>query len=194
MKRWEDMSNIEWIRQRIKKNEYEYFDHADYEREQDRLSVEDIEQVLLAGHIIEDYPRDPRGPSCLVLGYTSLPIHIVCNRASENVLRILTAYIPAPPKWVTPSTRGGDKVMQTYADCSFCGGRVVEKRVQKACWWGGRIKALINNVPAGVCTQCGERFYQAAVLKKIEALVEKEELFTRSTPVPTAEFTASEPE
>ena len=80
--------------------------------------------------------------------------------------------------------------MQTYGDCSYCGGKVIEKRVQKTCWWGEKLRALIENVPAGVCTQCGERFYKAAVLKGIEVMLKKKSSFT-SICIPMAEFAAS---
>ena len=80
--------------------------------------------------------------------------------------------------------------METYADCSYCGGGVQEQRVQKVCWWGGKLKALIDNVPAGVCTQCGERFYKAIVLKEIESMLEKEDSFSNIT-IPAAEFAES---
>ena len=55
-----------------------------------------------------------------------------------------------------------------YDDCTFCGGRVTERRVQKPCFWGEKLIAVVDNVPAGVCEQCGERYYRAAVLKRIE--------------------------
>ena len=79
--------------------------------------------------------------------------------------------------------------MATYADCNYCGGHVTEKRVQKACWWGDRLVAVIDNVPAGVCTQCGERFYQAAILKRIERMLENREGFEKME-LPNAEFAA----
>jgi len=56
-----------------------------------------------------------------------------------------------------------------YDDCTYCGGRVKERRVQKPCFWGDKLIALADKVPAGVCEQCGERYYKAAVLKRIEA-------------------------
>jgi hypothetical protein len=46
---------------------------------------------------------------------------------------------------------------------------VKERRVQKPCFWGDKLVALADKVPAGVCEQCGERYYKAAVLKRIEA-------------------------
>ena len=53
--------------------------------------------------------------------------------------------------------------------CEYCGGPIVEKRVtlhRKA----GRY-VLIENVPAGVCTECGTRYYSADVLKMTEESV-----------------------
>jgi hypothetical protein len=44
------------------------------------ITARDVRQVVKRGTIIEEYPDDPRGPSCLMLGYglDSRPIHIVC--------------------------------------------------------------------------------------------------------------------
>ena len=69
-------------------------------------------------------------------------------------------------------TNGRVKVAKTkykYDDCTFCGGRVTERLVQKPCFWGDKLVALVDKVPAGVCEQCGERYYKASVLKRIEA-------------------------
>ena len=51
--------------------------------------------------------------------------------------------------------------------CEYCGGAIVEARVtlhRKSA--GGYI--LIEDVPAGVCQECGTRYYAANVLKTIE--------------------------
>ena len=62
-------------------------------------------------------------------------------------------------------------------DCTFCGGRVQERLVTKACWWGDQLVAIVEDVPASVCDQCGERYYKAYVLKEIEAMLSKKEAF-----------------
>jgi len=77
--------------------------------------------------------------------------------------------------------------MSSYDDCSFCGGRVTEKHVQKACWWGDKLTAIVDNVPAGVCEQCGERYYQARILKEVEALLKKNR-FSNTAHIPLADF------
>lgn len=60
---------INWIREKIIDDQYEYLSHADDERQADKISVAEVEKALLQGEILEFYPDDPRGPSCLVLGY-----------------------------------------------------------------------------------------------------------------------------
>lgn len=79
--------------------------------------------------------------------------------------------------------------MKGYDDCTFCGGRVTERTVQKPCWWGDKLIALVDNVPAGVCEQCGERYYKASVLKEIEKLIKRRDKFQKVT-LPLADFVA----
>jgi YgiT-type zinc finger domain-containing protein len=51
--------------------------------------------------------------------------------------------------------------------CEYCGGKIVEKRVTLHRKLKGRY-VLIENIPAGVCTECGTRYYAANVLKTME--------------------------
>lgn len=64
------------------------------------ISRQEIETVIYTGEIIEDYPEDVRGHSCLVLGLgdNTRPIHIVCAPKDEY-LTIISAYLPIPEKW-----------------------------------------------------------------------------------------------
>lgn len=51
------------------------------------------------GELIEDYPEDTRGHSCLILGFpTGRPIHVVCSPKKEY-LAIITAYLPNEKEW-----------------------------------------------------------------------------------------------
>lgn len=54
--------------------------------------------------------------------------------------------------------------------CEYCDGPIVEKRVTLHRKVKGNY-VLIENVPAGVCTQCGTRYYAVNVLKTIEESV-----------------------
>ncbi len=53
--------------------------------------------------------------------------------------------------------------------CHFCAGQVVQRRVRVDFRWGRRLK-VIEGVPAGVCQQCGERYFAAADYKVMEDL------------------------
>ena len=75
-----------------------------------------------------------------------------------------------------------------YDDCYFCGGKVTERHVQKACWWGDKLIAIIDNVPAGVCEQCGERYYTAAVSKEVETLLKQRVKFDAQIQIPFTDF------
>jgi YgiT-type zinc finger domain-containing protein len=51
--------------------------------------------------------------------------------------------------------------------CEHCGGGIVEKCVSLHRKFKGKY-ILIENVPAGVCRQCGTRYFAANVLKTVE--------------------------
>ncbi len=57
--------------------------------------------------------------------------------------------------------------MKGFGDCSFCGGSVEERKIE----YDYRRKAhllIIENVPAGVCRQCGEVYFLPQILKKMD--------------------------
>ncbi|PIV52344.1 MAG: YgiT-type zinc finger domain-containing protein [Elusimicrobia bacterium CG_4_10_14_0_8_um_filter_37_32] len=84
---------------------------------------------------------------------------------------------------------GGEYMNKSYKydNCNFCGGRVSERRVQKACWWGEKLLAIVDNVPAGVCEQCGEKYYRAVILRQVENLIRNRKKLNKIS-VPLAEF------
>ena len=59
------------------------------------IAPDEVRTAINNGEVIEDYPDDLRGHSCLLLGYgtQSRPIHVVCAPKDEY-LAIITAYIP----------------------------------------------------------------------------------------------------
>ncbi|MBM3236194.1 DUF4258 domain-containing protein [Candidatus Poribacteria bacterium] len=99
--------DIEEIKARVRNNQYVYTLHAEIERKADELTFAQVEEALLSGEILEQYPATGRGESCLVVGFAGdIPIHIVCGWRGENIA-FITVYIPRPPKFVAPWTRGG---------------------------------------------------------------------------------------
>jgi YgiT-type zinc finger domain-containing protein len=54
--------------------------------------------------------------------------------------------------------------------CDFCQGQTTSRKVTKHHWYKGRL-FIIENVPAQVCRQCGERYYHATTLDAIDHLL-----------------------
>ena len=97
---------IKEIKKKIKYDKYEICFHAEKERYAEDISTSDLEAAISSGEILEDYANDPRGPSCLILGYSqNRPIHIVCGYTLIKWIRIITVYIPKLPKWTNEKTR-----------------------------------------------------------------------------------------
>ena len=64
------------------------------------ISISEVREVITGGHVVEDYPSDPRGHSCLLGGDTSEKrhVHVVCS-PKDDYLAIVTAYIPSEDDW-----------------------------------------------------------------------------------------------
>ncbi|MCK6556940.1 DUF4258 domain-containing protein [Candidatus Binatia bacterium] len=88
------------VRERIAAGKYVVsFTHTEKLRRR-RIRADEIERAIENGEIIEDYPDDPRGPSCLILGHAGeRPIHVVCGRLEADEILIVTAYQPDADEW-----------------------------------------------------------------------------------------------
>jgi hypothetical protein len=64
------------------------------------IATDEVRAVIERGELVEDYPSDPRGHSCLLLGFGKggRPIHVVCS-PKEDYLAIITAYLPDVREW-----------------------------------------------------------------------------------------------
>lgn len=64
------------------------------------ITPAEVEHVVKTGEIVEEYPDDPRGASCLILGHgeNQRAIHVVCAPKPEY-LAVITAYLPDPEQW-----------------------------------------------------------------------------------------------
>jgi hypothetical protein len=77
-----------------------------YERSIERNIAEaEAAEAILRGKIIEEYPDDKYGPSCLIFGRTrrARPIHVQCCLPPE--IWIITVYEPDPNEWIDFSKR-----------------------------------------------------------------------------------------
>ena len=100
------MIDIEWIKGKARAAEYYFSRHGDQERQDDNLTIAEVEESLLNGIALEQYEDTGRGESCLVAGFSNMgiPIHAVCGRRGDDLV-IVTTYIPKPPKFRNPYER-----------------------------------------------------------------------------------------
>jgi hypothetical protein len=94
------MDLIESIKDQVRAGGYRFTVHG-FERCTERgISPNEIEDVILIGEIIESYPEDKYGPSCLIWCRTrdGLLLHVQC---SIDPVWIITAYDPTlnPEEW-----------------------------------------------------------------------------------------------
>jgi Domain of unknown function (DUF4258) len=92
---------IEEIRQKIADEQFEFSKHAVDQSILRNILVKEVKEAIANGQIIEDYPDDKYGASCLISGLTQdeLPIHIHCSYPSRPLIRIITLYEPSLQRW-----------------------------------------------------------------------------------------------
>jgi len=96
------------IQARVREGKYRESRHARNERSNDNLTLQQVEEALLSGKILEHYPDTGRGDSCLIVGFAGeAAIHVVCGWSGpeQAELVLITVYKPGPPKFVDPWTR-----------------------------------------------------------------------------------------
>jgi hypothetical protein len=97
------MTLLDEIRGKILKRQYEFSKHAVDQSIVRDISVPEVEEAIAdRSEIIEDYPEDKYGPSCLILGFTRMgrPLHIQCSYPSRPIVKIITLYEPDPDLWI----------------------------------------------------------------------------------------------
>ncbi len=93
---------IEQIREKVVQGQFEFTRHAVDQSILRHISVQELLESIIAGEIIEDYPDDKYGPSCLIFGLTlsGRPLHIQCSYPTRPLVKIVTLYEPDPNQWI----------------------------------------------------------------------------------------------
>jgi hypothetical protein len=96
------MALIDDIRTKIAHGEFEFSQHAVGQSIVRHISVQECREAIAAGEIIEDYPNDKYGPSCLLFGRTATgrPLHVQCTYPYRPKVMIITLYEPDPNRWI----------------------------------------------------------------------------------------------
>ncbi len=96
------MRLLDEIRQKIDANLFEFSKHAVDQSIIRRISVQEVREIFANAEVIEDYPEDKYGPSCLLFGRTMAgrPLHIQCSYPSRPLIKVITLYEPDPAHWI----------------------------------------------------------------------------------------------
>ena len=60
--------------------------------------------------------------------------------------------------------------MVTPMKCEFCNSETIAKKVRKQHWFQGKLY-IVENVEAEVCAECGERYFHATTLDRIDKVI-----------------------
>ena len=71
--------------------------------------------------------------------------------------------------------------------CELCDGKLEHREVLARFRFKGET-IYIEHVPAWVCKQCGEQYYDAPVYKQMERIAQQREQIQRQISFPLAEF------
>ena len=99
-------ADLERIKQAAKRGRFKITLHARVEMHAEGIMDKEMREAILDGTIVEDYPEDERGHSCLVYGQTGegRHLHVVVSAFADPPI-IITVYEPKPPRWETPTER-----------------------------------------------------------------------------------------
>jgi hypothetical protein len=93
---------IDEIRRRVARGDFEFSQHAVDQAIIRHISVQELRETIAGGEVIEVYPEDKYGSSCLIFGMTRVgrPIHVQCSDPSRPTVKIVTVYEPDPALWI----------------------------------------------------------------------------------------------
>jgi hypothetical protein len=97
------MGILQDMKGKVASGDYEFSKHAVDQSIIRHISVDEvIEAISSSAEIIEDYPDDKYGSSCLLLGFTrsGRPLHIQCSYPGRPILKIVTVYEPDKDLWI----------------------------------------------------------------------------------------------
>lgn len=96
------MEIIVEIRAKFTRDEFEFSRHALDRTILRMIRIQEIREAIEHCELVEDYPDDKYGPSCLLLGFTQgqRALHIQCSYPTRPLVKIITVYEPDPAEWL----------------------------------------------------------------------------------------------
>ena len=97
-----EKDTVAGIREKIASGRFEFSQHATDQTILRAIAVQEVRDAIATCELVEDYPDDKYGPSCLLLGFTASnrPLHIHYSYPSRHVIKVITLYEPDPLRWI----------------------------------------------------------------------------------------------
>ena len=96
---------IESIRKKYTSGRVRFSIHSMKRMDERKISLSEIEGVILTGEIVEEYPKDIPCPSYLIMGYVRghEPLYVLAGLGEK--LTIITVHWQDPEKWLDAGRR-----------------------------------------------------------------------------------------
>lgn len=69
------------------------------------------------------------------------------------------------------------------SECEYCSGEIRQKKVSVDHWCEGKL-VIIKDIPVGVCQECGQRYYAAVTLARLDTMAQNGDTASERIPVP----------
>lgn len=91
--------DIEALREAFVARRYLFTEHASDRAVERDIASHEVEEAIAAGEVIEDYPDDKYGPSCLIMGMTITGRVLHVQVCYPPAVKIITVYEPSLEEW-----------------------------------------------------------------------------------------------
>lgn len=91
---------INLIKDKILEGEYRFSEHAVKKMIKRLIERFEVEDAIINGEIIEEYPDDKYSPSCLIYGKTRNGRDLHIQASLPPAVVVITAYEPDPSEWI----------------------------------------------------------------------------------------------
>ena len=88
------------VKAEITTGNYRFSDHAVKRMIRRSIDRMEVEEAVLRGEIIEEYPDDKYSPSCLIFGVSRAGRHLHVQLSLPPAVIVITAYEPDASEWI----------------------------------------------------------------------------------------------
>jgi hypothetical protein len=88
------------VKAEITTGNYRFSDHAVKRMIRRSIDRMEVEEAVLTGEIIEEYPDDKYSPSCLTYGVSKAGRHLHGQLSLPPAVIVITAYEPDASEWI----------------------------------------------------------------------------------------------